>query len=99
MASSTGTATTTITRTGFSTRNLNFGDLAYQGDYSHFQNQNNENNSSIALNADKKATSWLQLNGSLGIARQFATYTSGSVGTTSLVAAGIYNPTNSAVPL
>jgi len=79
--------------------NLNFGDLAYQGDYSHFQNQNNENNSSIVLNADKKANSWLQLNGSFGIGSRHATYTSGSVGTSSLVAAGIYNATNSAVPL
>jgi TonB-linked SusC/RagA family outer membrane protein len=77
--------------------NLNFGDLAYQGSFTHFQNRNNENNTSLNLTADKKATSWLALNGTFGANRRYATYNSGSVATSALIAQGIYNVANSAV--
>jgi TonB-linked SusC/RagA family outer membrane protein len=83
----------------FGAGNLAFGtDLAYQGGFTHFQNRSNENNSSVSLAANKKANSWLQLNGTLGANRRYATYNSGSVQTDAILAAGIYNVSNSAKP-
>ena len=76
--------------------NLNYDDLAYQGAFTHFQNRNNENNSSVQLTADKTATSWLHLNATLGANRRYATYNSGSISTDAILAQGIYNSSNSA---
>ncbi|MEO7042788.1 MAG: SusC/RagA family TonB-linked outer membrane protein [Gemmatimonadaceae bacterium] len=76
--------------------NINYDDLAYNGAFTHFQNRNNENNSSLLLTADKRPTSWLQLNATFGANRRYATYNSGSVATDAILASGIYNVSNSA---
>lgn len=76
--------------------NLNQADLAYNGAFNHFQNRSNENNTSLLLSANKKPSSWLELNGTLGANRRYATYASGSVATDAILAAGIYNVSNSA---
>ena len=80
----------------FGAGNLNYSDLAYNGAFTHFQNRSNENNTSLLLTANKKPTSWLALNGTLGANRRYATYASGSVATDAILAAGIYNVSNSA---
>lgn len=76
--------------------NLNFDDLAYNGAFTHYQNRSNENNSSLILTADKKPTSWLTLNATLGANRRYATFNYGSVATNAILASGIYNVSNSA---
>lgn len=77
--------------------NLNYDNLAYNGAFSHFNNQSNENNTSLLFTANKKPTSWLQLNGTLGANRRYATYASNSIQTNAILAPGIYNSSNSAV--
>ncbi|MDQ2889161.1 MAG: SusC/RagA family TonB-linked outer membrane protein [Gemmatimonadota bacterium] len=77
--------------------NLNYNNLAYNGAFSHFNNQSNENNSSLLLSANKRATNWLQLNATFGANRRYATYASNSAQSNAILAAGIWNVSNSAV--
>ena len=76
--------------------NLNFTDLAYNGSFAHFNNRNNENNTSLLFTANKKAKSWLVLNGTFGANRRYATYNSQNIQTDAILAPGIYNISNSA---
>jgi TonB-linked SusC/RagA family outer membrane protein len=80
----------------YATGNLGYSDLAYNGAFYHFNNTGNENNTSLLLTANKTAKSWLQLSGTLGANRRYATYGSGSVQTNAILAADIYNVSNSA---
>jgi len=76
--------------------NLNYTDLAYNGAFFDFNNRSNENNTSFLLTANKKASSWLHLNGTFGTNRRYATYASNSLQTDAILAPNIYNVSNSA---
>jgi TonB-linked SusC/RagA family outer membrane protein len=80
----------------YGTGNLGYSDLAYNGAFAHFNNRNNENNTSLLFTANKKPTSWLELNGTLGANRRYATYNSQNIFTDAIVTPGIYNVSNAA---
>lgn len=80
----------------YATGNINYSDLAYAGAFNHFNNRSNENNTSLLLSANKQATGWLQLNGTLGANRRFATYASNNIQTDAITSPDIYNVSNSA---
>lgn len=79
--------------------NLNFTDLAYNGSFYDFNNRSNENTTDLILTADKAASSWLHLNATLGTGMDYRRYASNSVQSDAILAAGIYNASNSAKPL
>ena len=85
------------TSQNYAAGNLNYDNLAYNGAFSHFFNNSNENNTSVLLTANKRANSWLQLDATLGANRRYATYASNSIQSNAILATGIYNPSNSAV--
>jgi TonB-linked SusC/RagA family outer membrane protein len=77
--------------------NINFTNLQYNGGFYNFNNYNNANNTELLFTANKQVGSRLQLNATAGGNRRFETYKSNSLASNAILAAGIYNVSNSAV--
>ena len=80
----------------YATGNLNYTDLAYNGAFFNYNNRSNENNTDLILTAHEQAKPWLQLNGTFGGTTDFQSFNYNSASSDAIVAAGIYNPSNSA---
>jgi TonB-linked SusC/RagA family outer membrane protein len=79
--------------------NLNFTDLAYNGAFFNYNDRNAENTTDFIMTADKPASSWLHLNATLGTGMDYRHRATNSDQTNAILAAGIYNASNSAKPL
>ena len=81
----------------YSGGNINFGNPAYDGSFTNFQNEKSQNTSSFMLTANKDVTSRLNLNAMAGAARRYETYNSNSVAVDGISVPDIYNVSNAAV--
>jgi len=77
--------------------NLNFTNLAFQGGFYYRNDYSNQNNTQLLFTANHGLGSHLQLNATAGGNRRYAAYRNNTTGSSSILAANIYNPSNSAV--
>lgn len=81
----------------YSGGNINFGNPAYAGSFTNFQNDKAQNTSTVMLTADRDVTSRLNLNAMAGAGRRYETYNSNSVAVDGISIPHIYNVSNAAV--
>lgn len=81
----------------YSGGNINFGNPAYAGSFTNFQNEKAQNTSTFMLTASKDVTSRLNLSGMAGVARRYETYNYSSVAVDGISIPDIYNVSNAAV--
>ncbi len=77
--------------------NINFTNLAFKGGFYYRNDYSNQNNTQLLLTANKGLGSRLQFNATAGANRRYATYRNNTTASSSILAADIYNPSNSAV--
>jgi TonB-linked SusC/RagA family outer membrane protein len=77
--------------------NLNFTNLAFNGAFYYRNDYSSQNNTQLLFTANKPVGSRLQLNATAGGNRRYAVYRNNTTSSTAILAAGIYNPSNSAI--
>ncbi len=81
----------------YSGGNINFGNPAYAGSFTNFQNEKAQNTSTFMLTADRDVTSRLNVTAMAGTGRRYETYNSNSVDVDGISVPHIYNVSNAAV--
>ncbi|HEY4954084.1 MAG TPA: SusC/RagA family TonB-linked outer membrane protein [Gemmatimonadaceae bacterium] len=77
--------------------NINFTNLAFQGGFYYRNDYSSQNNTQLLFTANKGVGSRLQLNATAGGNHRYAAYRYNTTASSSILAADIYNPSNSAV--
>jgi TonB-linked SusC/RagA family outer membrane protein len=77
--------------------NINFTNLAFQGGFYYRNDYSSQNNTQLLFTANKGVGSRLQLNATAGGNHRYAAYRNNTTASSSILAADIYNPSNSAV--
>ena len=81
----------------YSGGNINFGNPAYAGSFTNYQNEKAQNTSTFMLTADKDVTSRLNVTAMAGAGRRYETYNSNQVDVDGISVPHIYNVSNAAV--
>ncbi|HEX6533164.1 MAG TPA: SusC/RagA family TonB-linked outer membrane protein [Gemmatimonadaceae bacterium] len=72
--------------------------LNYQGGFTSYHANSNENNTSLLVQASKPVSTHLQLDGTVGYNKRYARFKRSSMTTDGLTVAGIYDVSNAAIP-